>query len=154
MVQSYNAAGQVLETKVVVEDLAAILPAEMKTQLLAEPGAAEELKHQLAALLGARAEMFKTSYIYDTEGQLTEKRDHLGYNLETVTSFVYDGNGNKVEEHATTSGDANPPRNEAGTQGAAATAPRIPARIRNYLPLQVRELRQLDRAGHAVQIAP
>jgi YD repeat-containing protein len=126
LVQSYNAAGQVLETKVVVEDLAAILPAEMKTQLLAEPGAAEELKHQLAALLGAQGEMFKTSYIYNAEGQLTEKRDHLGYNLETVTSFVYDGNGNKVEEHATTSGDANPPRNEAGTQSAAATAPGSP----------------------------
>jgi YD repeat-containing protein len=122
LVQSYNAAGQILETKVVLEDIAAILPAELKTQLLAEPGAAEELKQQLATLLGAQGEMFKTSYIYDAEGQLTEKRDHLGYGQETVTKFVYDSYGNKVEEHAIMSGDANPPQSEPGRQDATAAA--------------------------------
>lgn len=122
LVQSYNAAGQILETKVVLEDIAAILPAELKAQFLAEPGAAEELKHQLATLLGAQGEMFKTSYVYNAEGQLTEKRDHIGYSHETVTKFVYDSYGNKIEEHATTSGDPNPPQSEPGGQDATAAA--------------------------------
>jgi YD repeat-containing protein len=122
LVQSYNAAGQILETKVILEDIAAILPAELKTQLLAEPGAAEELKDQLAALLGAQSEMFKTSYIYDAEGRLTEKNDHLGYSQETVTKFVYDSHGNKVEEHTITSGDPNPQRSEPGSLDASAAA--------------------------------
>ncbi|HWW18956.1 MAG TPA: hypothetical protein VNY81_10060 [Candidatus Saccharimonadales bacterium] len=120
LVQSYDAAGRPSETKVVLGDITAILPAEMKAQLLAEPGAAQEMQRQLAQLLGAESEMFKTSYVYDPRGNLIEKRLHVGYNQETVTSFAYDGNGNKIREISKTFGDVNPPRNDAGVQGTTA----------------------------------
>jgi YD repeat-containing protein len=119
--RSYNDAGRIAETKVVIEDMMGALPAKEREQLLAEPGAAEELKSQLSALLGARREMFKTSYSYNAEGQLAEKRDHLGYNLEMVAKFMYDNNGNKIEERTTTSGDANPPSIEPASQDAIAS---------------------------------
>lgn len=118
--QSYDAAGRPSETKVVLGDITAILPAEMKAQLLAEPGAAQEMQRQLAQLLGAESEMFKTSYVYDPGGNLIEKRLHVGYNQETVTSFTYDGNGNKIREISKTFGDVNPPRNDAGVRAATA----------------------------------
>lgn len=121
LLRSYDAAGRISETKVMIEDMFGALPAREREQLLAEPGAAEELNRQITALLGAQREMYKISYIYDAEGQLTEKRDHMGYNLETVTKFVYDSNGSKIEERTTTFGDANPPRNDSGSQDATAT---------------------------------
>ena len=121
LIRSYDDAGHISETKVVIEDMMGAFPAKEKEQLLAEPGAAEELKRQLTALLGAQREMFKTSYNYNAEGQLAEKRDHLGYNLERVTKLMYDDNGNKIGERTTTSGDANPPSSEPGSQDAIAS---------------------------------
>jgi hypothetical protein len=120
LVQSFDAAGRPTETKVVLGDIAAMLPAETKAQLLNEPGAGEEMQRQVAELFGPQGEMFKMSYVYDTDGRLTEKRSHMGYNEETVTSYVYDSNGNKIRETSKTSGDANPPRNDAGLQNATA----------------------------------
>ena len=122
LVQSYDAAGRPTETKVVLGDIAAVFPAEMKAQLLNEAGGAEELQRQVAQLFGGQGEMFKTSYVYDAQGRLTEKRVHVGYSQEMVTSYVYDNNGNKIKETSKTSGDANPPRNDGGVQVATADA--------------------------------
>jgi YD repeat-containing protein len=120
LVQSYDAAGRPTETKVVLGDVAAMFPAEMKAQLLNEAGGAEELQQQVAQLFGGQGEMFKTSYVYDAQGRLTERRIHVGYSEETVTSYVYDSDGNKIKETSKTSGDANPPRNDGGVQVATA----------------------------------
>jgi len=122
LVQSYDAAGRPTETKVVLGDIAAMFPAEMKAQLLNEAGGAEELQRQVAQLFGGQGEMFKTSYVYDAQGRLTDKRIHVGYSQEMVTSYVYDSNGNKIKETSKTSGDPNPPRNEGGVQVATADA--------------------------------
>jgi YD repeat-containing protein len=120
LVQSYDAGGRPSETKILLGDPLAMLPAEFKTQVLNEPGGAEEMQRHIAELFGVQGQMFKTSYVYDPEGRLTEKRIHIGYNEETVTSFAYDGNGNKIREISKTSGDANPPRNDGGVQSATA----------------------------------
>ena len=122
LVRRYDAAGRPTETRVILGDITGLLPAEMKAQLMNEPGATQEMQRQLAELLGAQNEMVKTSYVYDPEGRLIEKRDQLGYNHETVTSFVYDGNGNKIKETSKTSGDANPPRSGHNAQNTTATA--------------------------------
>ena len=124
LVQRFDAGGRPAELKVVLEDLAATLPAEMKAQLLAEAGAAEEINRQLTALLGARREMFSMSYTYDEEGHLTEQSNYVGYNQETVTKFAYNANGDKIEERSITSGDPNPPRDEPGSQNATSAATR------------------------------
>jgi YD repeat-containing protein len=119
LVQSYDAAGQPRETKVVLGDVAAMFPAEVKAQLLNEAGGTEELQRQVAQLFGGQGEMFKTSYGYDAQGRLSERRIHVGYSEETVTSYIYDSNGNKIKETSRTSGDPNPPRNDGGVQVAA-----------------------------------
>lgn len=114
VVQSYNATGKIAETSVVIDGIAGLLPSDLKARLMTEPGAAEEMQRQLGELLGAGHEMFKRIYIYDGAGLLSESRDYLGANQETVTKFVYDGNGNKVTEFARTTGEVNRVRTESG----------------------------------------
>lgn len=130
LVQSYDQSGRITETKIVMGDLSAMLPEEAKAELMKEPGGVEELQRQFAELLGGLNEMFKTSYVYDARGLLIERRDHVGYSEETVTSYAYDDNGNKIKEMSKTSGDVNPPRRDGGAQGVGDDA-RAAAAARN-----------------------
>jgi len=109
LVRNYDSAGRLVETKVVLENISAMVPADMAKELLNQPGAAEEVQRQLTQLLGAEREFYKITYTYDSEGRMTEKHDHLGHSQETATKFFYNNQGDKIEERRTTSGDPNPP---------------------------------------------
>jgi YD repeat-containing protein len=119
LVRTYDSAGRVSETKMVIEDVIGIFPAKEREEILADPEAAADFKRQLTAFLGAQGDLFKTTYAYDTEGRVAEKHDHLG-GEETVTKSTYNSYGDKILEHQATSGSANPPANEPRSEVPAA----------------------------------
>jgi YD repeat-containing protein len=139
LVRTYDSAGRPVETKAVVEDISAMFPADFAKELLNQPGAEEELQRQLSELLGPQREFGKITYTYDSEGRVTEKHNNFGP-TEIVTKFIYNNQGDKIEERTTTSG--NPL--DAANASAASHAMGI--------CLQIRWLRQLDPAGPGVQV--
>ena len=116
LVRRYDAKGRVSESDYVIEDIKFILPAEAREQLMAEPGASEELKKQLIQLLGAQREFSRNSYIYDAEGRVTEKHFRVGAHQEMITKITYNDNGDKMQEHTTTVGDLNPTKSAEGSE--------------------------------------
>jgi YD repeat-containing protein len=122
-----------------VEDISAMFSADFAKELLNQPGAEEELQRQLSELLGPQREFGKITYTYDSEGRVTEKHNNFGP-TEIVTKFIYNNQGDKIEERTTTSG--NPL--DAANASAASHAMGI--------CLQIRWLRQLDPAGPGVQV--
>jgi YD repeat-containing protein len=104
LVRAYDSAGRPMETKVVLEDISAIFPADTAKELLNQPGAAEELQRQLLELLGPQREFGKVTYTYDSEGRVTEKHNNFGPG-EIVTKSVYNHQGDPIEERTTTSGN-------------------------------------------------
>jgi len=122
LVRRYDAEGRVSESNYVIENIEFILPAEAREQLMAEPGASEELKKQLIQLLGAQREFSRNSYIYDAEGRVAEKHFRVGAHQEMITKITYNDNGDKMQEHTTTVGDLNPTKSAEGSE-IAPTAP-------------------------------
>jgi YD repeat-containing protein len=118
LVRTYDTEGRLTETKMVMENVEFMLTAEMREQMSAESGAMQELKQQFAQLGGGPQGMFRSSYTYDAEGRVTEKRDHVGASQETVTKISYNEHGDKMEEHSRTSGDPNAPEGIPGNEGA------------------------------------
>jgi YD repeat-containing protein len=109
LIRSYDAQGRVLETSYTMENFALNLPPDFQQQLLAEPGAAEEMAKKLTKLLGSKREFTRMSYRYDEEGRLVEKRHKVGSTfMEMVTKTAYNEHSDKSEERTTTFGDPNP----------------------------------------------
>ena len=116
LVRRYDAKGRVSESNYVIEDIEFILPAQAREQLMAEPGASEELKMQLIQLLGAQREFSRNSYIYDAEGRVAEKHFRVGAHQEMITKITYNDNGDKMQEHTTTVGELNPTKSAEGSE--------------------------------------
>lgn len=106
LVRAYDSAGRPVETKVVLEDISAMFPADTAKELLNQPGAAEELQQQLLELLGPQREFGKVTYAYDSEGRVTEKHNNFGPR-EILTKFVYNHQGDSIEERVTSSAAPN-----------------------------------------------
>jgi YD repeat-containing protein len=64
----------------------------------------------LTALLGEQRNFTRTTFNYDDAGRVIEKHHHTGYSLETTTKITYNDHSDKLEEHESTTGDLNPPR--------------------------------------------
>lgn len=129
LVRRYDAAGRVSESSYVIENIEFGLPAEARDQLMAEPGAAEELKKQLVQLLGAQREFFRNSYIYDSEGRITEKHFRVGAHEETITKkIIYNDHGDKMQEHTTTVRDLNPMKSPEESEITPTAAPAFASR--------------------------
>jgi YD repeat-containing protein len=105
LVRTYDSVGRTVETKAVMEDISATFPDDFAKGLLNQPGAAEELKRQLSELLGPQQEFGKITYAYDSEGRVTESHSNFGPQEEIVTKFIYNNQGDKIEERTTSSGN-------------------------------------------------
>jgi len=116
LVREYDDKGRVSESNYVIENIEFILPAEARQQLMAEPGASEELKKQLTDLLGTHREFSRIFYIYDAEGRVAEKHFRIGSQQEMITKTIYNDHGDKMEEHTTTIGDLNPAKSAEGSE--------------------------------------
>jgi YD repeat-containing protein len=108
LVRRFDAMGREAESNFVIENIVeSIVPPEHLEQLMAEPGAMEEMKKQLTQfrmLQGAT----RYSYIYDAEGRVAEKHICFGAYPEMITKLAYNDHGDKIEEHTTTLADWNP----------------------------------------------
>lgn len=106
IIGSYDANGRVTEEKQIVENPELMIPAEIRAQILADPGAsAAELQNDLASLLGGPKGLYSRSshYQYDTQGRITTIQ-HQTSSLEQTTRTTYNDHGDKAEEHTTSSG--------------------------------------------------
>ncbi|MDP9337898.1 MAG: hypothetical protein M3P45_03415 [Acidobacteriota bacterium] len=106
LIRSYDDQGRISETSYTVENLALNLPPDLQQQLMAEPGAAEELAKGITKLLGLKREFTRVTYRYDAEGRLVEKRLYVGATFrETITETAYNHHSDKSEERTTIFGD-------------------------------------------------
>jgi YD repeat-containing protein len=122
LIRSYDAQGRVLETSYTMENFALNLPPDFQQQLLAEPGAAEEMAKELTKLFGSKREFTRMTYRYDTKGRLVEKRHKVGSTfMEMVTKTAYNEHSDKSEERTTTFGDPNPQNGGPDAPTAAAS---------------------------------
>jgi YD repeat-containing protein len=119
LVRRYDATGREAESNFVIENIVeSIVPAEHLEQLMAEPGAMEEMKKQLMQfrmLQGAT----RYSCIYDAEGRVAEKHVCFGAYPEMITKVAYNDHGDKIEEHTTTLGDWNPMDSAEGDESSS-----------------------------------
>jgi YD repeat-containing protein len=110
LIRTYDANGRLAEVRYTIENILPTLPAESQQQLMAEPGAAEELMQQLTKLLGEQRDFIRATYTYDADGRLIEKHEHMGPSMEMITKTVYNDHSDKLEEHTITIGEPNPPK--------------------------------------------
>jgi YD repeat-containing protein len=110
LIRAYDESGRVAGIRYTIENPLFSLPAEAQQEFLAEPGAAEQLMQGLTALLGEQRNFTRTTFSYDAAGRVIEKYQYAGYSMKTTTTIAYNEHSDKLEEHITTIGDPNPPR--------------------------------------------
>ena len=123
LIRTYDSNGQVAEIRYTMENLLFSLPAEAQQQIMAEPGAAEELAQHLTKLLGEQRNFMRTTYMYDADGRLTQKHTHMGPSMETIANITYNDHSDKLEEHEITTGDPNPPKDAQSAEASSGAPP-------------------------------
>jgi YD repeat-containing protein len=131
LLRTYDENGRLAELRYTIESFQYLLSAEAQQQLMAEPGAAEEMAKQLTKLLGEQRNLSRITYTYDADGRLTEKRHYTGHSMESTTKIAYNDHFDKLEEHEFTTGDPNPPRDvQSGEVSSAARPPSQKSEVR------------------------
>src|ERR1700688_4274213 len=110
LIRTYDEHGRLTELRYTIENLQYLLPAEVQQELMAEPGAVEEMLPQLTKLLGEQRNFMRMTYTYDSDDQLIEQHRYIGDSMEETTKIVYNDHSDKLEERQSTAGDPNPPR--------------------------------------------
>jgi hypothetical protein len=130
LIRSYDENGRLAELRYTIESFQYLLPAEAQLELMAEPGAAEEMAAQLIKLLGEQRHLTRITYAYDADGRLIEQHHYTGYAMEGTTKIVYDDHSDKLEEHQFTTGDPNPPRDSQSGEPQSAAPPSQESQVR------------------------
>jgi len=123
LIRTYDENGRVADIRYAVENFVLSVPAEAQQQLMAEPGAAEEMTKQFTKLLGEKRDLIRTTYTYDADGRLTEKHAHMGRSMEVITKTAYNDRSDKSEEHTTTISPLNPPGDAQSSEASQAPPP-------------------------------
>jgi YD repeat-containing protein len=124
LIRTYDEHGRLTELRYTIESLQYLLPAEVQQELMAEPGALEEMLPQLTKLLGEQRNFTRMTYMYDADGRLIEQHHYIGHSMEQTTKIIYNDHSDKLEERQFTSGDPNPPRDSQS--GEASQEPPFP----------------------------
>jgi YD repeat-containing protein len=124
LIRTYDEHGRLTELRYTIESLQYLLPAEVQQELMAEPGAVEEMLPQLSKLLGEQRNFTRMTYTYDIDGRLIEQHHYVGHSMEETTKIVYNDHSDKLDERQFTTGDPNPPRDPQS--GEASQAPPFP----------------------------
>jgi YD repeat-containing protein len=114
LIRTYDEHGRLTELRYTIESLQYLLPAEVQQELMAEPGAVEEMLPQLTKLLGEQRNFTRMTYTYDIDGRLIEQHHYIGHSMEHTTKIVYNDHSDKLEERQFTTGDPNPPKDSPG----------------------------------------
>jgi YD repeat-containing protein len=110
LIRTYAENGRLTELRYTIESHQYLLPAEVQQELMAEPGALEEMLPQLTKLLGEQRNFTRMTYTYDADGRLIEQHHYIGHSMESTTKIVYNDHSDKLEERQFTTGDPNPPK--------------------------------------------
>jgi YD repeat-containing protein len=111
LTRTYDAKGRVLESSLVIEDADSLLSPDTVRRIAAEPGGAEQLEKELARFLGDQRVLAHSSYVYDDQGRVIEKRNRFGPSGETTTKITYNDQGDEAEHIDT---DSNHPSFSGG----------------------------------------
>jgi YD repeat-containing protein len=131
LIRTYDENGRLTESRYTIENFLSSLPAEAQQQLMAEPGAAEEMETQLTKLLGEQRNFTRTTYTYDVDGRLIEQHHYIGHSMEQTSKIVYNDHSDKLEERQFTAGDPNPPRDpQSGEASQGAPFPPQQSQVR------------------------
>jgi len=123
LIRNYDENGRLAELRYTIESFQHLLPAEAQQELMADPGAAEEMAAQLTKLLGEQRNLTRITYSYDADGRVVEKHHYTGYSMEGTTKITYNDHSDKLEEHQFTTGGPNPPRPPQPTEVSSRTSP-------------------------------
>jgi YD repeat-containing protein len=130
LIRTYDENGRLTELRYTIENLLFSLPAEAQQELMAAPGAPEEMAAQLTKLLGEQRNFTRMTYTYDPDGRLIEQHHYTGYAMEGTTKIVYNDHSDKLEERQFTTGDPNPPRDSQSGEPQSAAAPSQESQVR------------------------
>jgi YD repeat-containing protein len=130
LIRTYDANSRVVEIRYTLENFLFSLPAESQQQIMAEPGAAEEMAAQLTKLLGEQRNFTRTTYAYDAGGRLIEQHHYIGHSMDQTTKITYNDHSDKLEEHTFTTGDLNPPRDSQSRELQSAAPPAQESQVR------------------------
>jgi YD repeat-containing protein len=123
LIRNYDENGRLAELRYTIESFQYLLPAEAQQELMADPGAAEEMAAQLTKILGEQRNFTRITYAYDADGRLIEKHHYTGYSMEGTTKITYNDHSDKLEERQFTTGDPNPQRSPQPTEVSSRTSP-------------------------------
>jgi YD repeat-containing protein len=123
LIRNYDENGRLAELRYTIESFQYLLPAEAQQELMADPGAAEEMAAQLTNLLGEQRNLTTITYSYDADGRLIEQHHYTGYSMEGTTKITYNDHSDKLEERQFTTGDPNPPSSPQPTEVSSRTSP-------------------------------
>jgi YD repeat-containing protein len=121
LIRNYDENGRLAELRYTIESFLYLLPAEAQQELMADPGAAEEMAAQLTKILGEQRNFTRITYACDADGRL--KHHYTGYSMEGTTKITYNDHSDKLEERQFTIGDPNPPRSPQPTEVSSRTSP-------------------------------
>jgi YD repeat-containing protein len=130
LIRAYDEHGRLTELRYTIENLLSSLPADAQQQLMAEPGAAEEMAAQLTKLLGEQRTFARMTYMYDADGRLIEQRQYIGHSMEDTTRITYNDHSDKLEEHTLTTGDPNQPRDSQSGEPQSSAPPTQKSHVR------------------------
>jgi YD repeat-containing protein len=123
LIRTYDENGRLTELRYTIENLQYWLPAEVQQELMAEPGAVEEILPQLTKLLGEQRNFMRMTYTYDSDGRLIEQHRYIGHSMDETTKITYNDHSDKLEEHTLTTGDPNPPRDSQSGEPQSSAPP-------------------------------
>jgi YD repeat-containing protein len=130
LIRTYDENGRLTELRYTIENLQYLLPAEVQQELMAEPGAVEEILPQLTKLLGEQRNFMRMTYSYDSDGRLIEQHRYIGHSMDETTKITYNDHSDKLEEHTLTTGDPNPPRDTQSGQPQSSVPPTQESQVR------------------------
>lgn len=107
--RTYDAAGRIVEEKLVHDDIVTMLPASARTEILQTPGASlDDLRDQLTKLMGGQSGPASTKFTYDAHGRVIHKTRRV-FNLVSEIDITYNQQGDPVVEITrTTHADGSP----------------------------------------------
>jgi YD repeat-containing protein len=136
LTRTYDSKGRVEESSLVIDKPDSILSPGAVKRIAAEPGGAEELEKELARFLGDQRVLVRSSYVYDDQGRVTEKRIRFGPSGETITRFIYNDQGDEVEEITTNFREMRPNEAEGGKLSSDTPDSSSPVESRTHFSYQ------------------
>jgi hypothetical protein len=95
--RTYDAQGRVADEKQILDNAETMFPSEMRAKILEAGVSREEIREQLAKLMGGQPGPYSIAYSYDTQGRVTETRRRI-FNEEHMIETTYNEHGDKAAE--------------------------------------------------------